>query len=335
MKQPEFADYVNLINNLFDRFIQEKGAELGWYSEKFTYNHKNMIVFMMLMQSRRISKFKTQWRWLECHPIQRQQLGFAQVPHRTTLSRRYKALYPVLQDLIAYIGQDAQVFDERFDQRHLYEDKSLFKAQGPVWHQSDRRVERVPAGLRHLDTDATWSKSGYHGWVYGYSLHLTCNQSGFPKLLQVETAAFSEKQAMESKETLILNDLQPETLAADNGYTQVMRIRRWAKAGVALLTPAAKWVNGRYAKAYHRFVQRPRMADLLKQRRTAIEPLFDLIAKIIGATANHKQLPLQRLSNVRTCIGLAVLSLQIAMLANSIWSLPTLRSISTIMGAFA
>jgi hypothetical protein len=30
----------------------------------------------------------------------------------------------------------------------------------------------VPAGLRNVDTQSTWSKSGYRGWVQGYRLLL-------------------------------------------------------------------------------------------------------------------------------------------------------------------
>ncbi len=109
------------------------------------------------------------------------------VPARTTLSRRYKALYAVLQDFIAFLGTYAEELDPRLTSADLYTDKSLFKAQGPVWHQADRQAGRIPAKLRHLDTDGSWSKSGYHGWVYGYGLHLVNNRVGFPKLLHVET----------------------------------------------------------------------------------------------------------------------------------------------------
>jgi hypothetical protein len=34
-------------------------------------------------------------------------------------------------------------------------------------------------------------------------------------------------------------------------------IRNWAKQGVILLTPAVKWVNGRFAQAYHRIIKKP------------------------------------------------------------------------------
>jgi hypothetical protein len=261
-------------------------------------------------------------------------LGWNRVPDRSTLSRRYKRLYPVLEELVRFLGQSSAALGNELKTDHLYEDKSLFKAQGPVWHQSHRQAGRIPDNLRHLDTDATWSKSGYHGWVYGYSLHLTCNQAGFPVLMTVETAAFSEKEAVARKESAIMQHLQPRTLGGDDAYTAAKRIRQWARQGVIWLVPALRWRNGRYAQAYHHFIQRPDVARLLRQRKTAIEPVFDLIAKLLGAMGNQKQLTIQRLPNVRTCIGLAVLSLQVAMLANNIWNLP-FRTIPTIQGAFA
>ena len=100
-----------------------------------------------------------------------------------------------------------------------------------------------------------------------------------------------------------------------------------------LVTPAAKWRRGRYAKAYHAYVKQPEQRALLQSRRTAIEPIFDLVAKVLGLSGSQKPLPVQRLANVRSCLALAVLTVQVAMIANSIWSLP-LRNISTLAAAF-
>ena len=66
---------------------------------------------------------------------------------------------------------------------------------------------------------------------------------------------------------------------------------------------------------------------------TLILQLPHLIAKALGTTGRQKQLSLQRLDNVRTCLALATLTVQVAMIANSIWGLP-LRNISTIATAF-
>ncbi len=52
--------------------------------------------------------------------------------------------------------------------------------------------------------------------------------------------------------------------------TKAMRIRNWKRDGVLLLTPAHKWVHGRFARAYHRFIQLPEMVRLMRNRRTSV-----------------------------------------------------------------
>lgn len=333
-QSPTLTDYVGLIITLFDHFKQYRAEQEGpKRGRPFSYAEEMFIVFFMLMQFRQVYAFKAQWRWLKKHPEMLRMLGWTTLPHRTTISRRYKALYEVVQEFVLFIGTYAWALDEQFSQTHLVEDKSLFKALGAVWHQSDRKAGRIPDKLRHVDTDASWSKSAYQGWVYGYGLHMTCNEAAFPALVQVETASLSENAVLDQKEAVLLERLQPHTVAADNGYTKAMRIRHWAKRGVILLTPALKWVNGRFAQAYHRFIKLPDVAQHLMKRRTSVEPLFDLIAKVIGANGTQKQLPVQHLDNVRSCLTLATLSVQIAMIGNSIWGLPY-RNISEMASAF-
>jgi hypothetical protein len=332
MDTPTLTDYIDLLFALFERFWQHHTARLH-QGHPFVYAQKALIVFFVVMQQRRIFRFKAQWRWLQRHTEMRKVFGLDAVPHRTTLSRRYKALYAVLQAFIAFVGRYAEDLDPRFTSEDLYTDKSLFKAQGPVWHQSDRKAERIPEKLRHLDTEASWSKSGYHGWVYGYGLHLVDNRVGFPKLVQVETATVAETIVIDHQAEQIIHDFAPATVTTDHSYAKARRIRQWAKCGVVLLTPAWKWTKGRYAKSYHDYINQPEQRALLQSRRTAIEPIFDLVAKALGTTGRQKQLPVQRLANVRPCLALATLTVQVAMIANSIWGLP-LRNISTLVTAF-
>ena len=333
MVKPTFTAYVNLLFTLFEHFWQHHAAR-PHQGHPFVYEHKALIVFFIVMQQRRIFRFKAQRRWLKLHPERRQVLGLDEVPHRTTLSRRYKALYDVVRDVIAFVGQYGEALDPRFASEDLYTDKSLFKAQGPVWHQGDRKAGRIPEKLRHLDSDASWSKSGYHGWVYGYGLHLVGNRAGFAKLIQVESAAVSEKTVIDQQSDQLIADVGPATVTADNSYAQAVRIRQWAKRGVLLVTPAVKWTKGRYAKAYHASIRQPEQRTLLQSRRTAIEPIFDLVAKVLGISGCQKPLPVQRLGNVRPCLALATLTVQVAMIAKSIWGLP-LRNISTRAAAFS
>ena len=332
MVTPTFADYVELLFTLFERFWQQAAAR-SHRGRPFVYQHKALIVFFVVMQQRRIFRFKAQHRWLQHHPDLRQHISLPEVPNRTTLSRRSKDLYPVLQDFIAFLGQYAEDLDPQFTSQDLYTDKSLFKAQGPVWHQSDRQAGRIPDKLRHLDTEASWSTSGDHGWVYGYGLHLVDNCVGFPKWVQIETAAVAESDVIDQQAPPLIQHFRPATVTTDNSYAKARRIRQWAQQGVGLLSPAVQWVKGRYALAYHRYIQQPENADLLRCRRTAIEPVFDLIAQVLGTKAKQKQLPLQKLSNVRACLALATLTVQVAMIAKSLWGLP-LRNISTMAAAF-
>ena len=335
MDKPTLTDYVTLIFTLFEQFEQETMKQSTTKQGKpYTFAQKCFLVLFINMQYRRIYKFKAQKRWLDLHPEMLQLLQWERVPHRTTFSRRYKAMSESIAAFIEFIGQQASDLGDEFANHHLVEDKSLCKAKGPVWHQSDRQVGRIPDTLRNLDTDATWSKSAYQGWVYGYGLHITCTEQAFPKLAQVETASVRESVIIEEKSATILNQLQPVTLTADNGYTKVTRIRHWAQKGVILLTPATKWVKGHAAQAYHRFIKETDNQQRLRNRRTSVEPLFDLIAQVFGCQGSHTQLPVQKLLNVRSCLLLATLSVQIAMIMNSIWQMP-LRNVSHMRAALS
>jgi hypothetical protein len=332
MQAPTRADYVRVYFTLFECFEQEREKVIH-YGHPFEYADRVLIVFFTMMSVRRITAFKAQHRWLMSHLQIAIVLGFEQIPVRTTLSRRYKTLYPILQAFIAFVGGWAEALHPQFESHVLIEDASLFKADGPVWHQSDRLAGRVPENLRKLDQQASWRKSAYHGWVYGYSVHLTCNRSGFPKLVQVETASIAESQVLEEKKEALFA-LDPQAIVGDNAYGKAMRVRTWAAEGVVLLTPAATWKNGRYAVAYHRFIANAPYRNWLTRRKTAIEPIFDLLAKVLGTDNNHKQLPLQHVANVRSFLCLAVLTVQIAMIVNNAFGLP-LRQISNLLTAFS
>lgn len=332
MQAPTRADYVRVYFTLFDYFEQERGR-IAHCGHPFEYADQVLIVFFTMMSIRRITAFKAQHRWLMRHLHVAIPLGFEQIPHRVTLSRRYKTLYPTVQAFIAFVGRWAEALHPEFDSRVLIEDASLFKAHGPVWHQSDRLAGQVPEKLRNLDQEASWRKSAYPGWVYGYSLHLTCNRSGFPKLVQVETACLAESQILEQKKEALFA-LDPQAVTGDNAYFNAMRVRNWAAEGVLLLTPATKWQNGRYAAAYHQFTAPAPLVGWLKCRKTAIEPLFDLLTKVLGTANHHKQLPLQQLAKGRPFLSLAVLAVQIAMIVNNACGLP-LRQISTLLTAFS
>ena len=332
MDAPTRADYVRVYFTLFDRFEQAQPSATR-RGRRFTYAQRLLIVFFTCMLMRRITEFKAQHRWLVSHPADAQQFGFATIPHRTTLMRRYKRLAATVEAFVAFVGEWAEVVDAACASDVVVVDGSLFKARGPVWHQSDRAQGRVPEKLRNLDQDASWGKSGYHGWVYGYRLHLTCNLAGFPKRVQVTTGSTAESSVLDQQEEALLGGIA-EVVVGDNSFCKARRIRRWAKRGVLLVTPATKWRKGRYARAYHRFLKEPDVTGWLAARRTAIEPVFDLFRHVLGTKGLQKQLPVAGLPNVQTFLSLGVLAVQIAMLVNSIWGYP-FREVAHILAAFS
>jgi len=104
----------------------------------------------------------------------RQALGFERVPHRRTLERRLDATLPAAEAQVQALGQ--QILEEvepgPDDPQASAIEGRMYQAQGPRWHKRDREQGQVPAGLRNVDRESAWSKSGYRGWVQGYRLVL-------------------------------------------------------------------------------------------------------------------------------------------------------------------
>jgi hypothetical protein len=104
----------------------------------------------------------------------RQVMGFQRVPHRTCIGRRLSGLVPEAEQQIALLGERlVEEVQPQTDQSQVSAvDGRMYEALGPKWHHGDRKKDVVPAGLRNVDTESKWSKSGYRGWVQGYRLLL-------------------------------------------------------------------------------------------------------------------------------------------------------------------
>src|SRR5215475_9439596 len=103
-----------------------------------------------------------------------QELSFERVPHRRTLERRLDATLPEAEAQVQALGHqilaEVELGPEKPQASAI--DGRMYQAQGPRWHKRDRDQGRVPVGLRNVDTESAWSKSGYRGWVQGYRLVL-------------------------------------------------------------------------------------------------------------------------------------------------------------------
>jgi hypothetical protein len=83
MVTPTFADYVQLLFTLFERFMQQPAAHTH-RGHPFVYLHQTLIVFFIIMQQRHIFRFKAQRRWLDQHPELRLPIGLVEDYPNTT-----------------------------------------------------------------------------------------------------------------------------------------------------------------------------------------------------------------------------------------------------------
>jgi hypothetical protein len=94
------------------------------------------------------------------------------LPARRTWERRLAALPDTLPAQIGCLGRHlvARIQPWAACGRAVAIDSTVLRARGGVWHKKDREAGVVPH--TSIDTEAHWTKSGWHGWVYGWKLHI-------------------------------------------------------------------------------------------------------------------------------------------------------------------
>ena len=330
MKYPDLIEYITFLFFLLDEFstTAEKVAKRG---RPQTYPDASLIVFYAVMTLKGIPAMRAQQDYLFHHPLWLERCRLPACPSHVTLGRRYKALTPTLEAFTEYVATWSIATGGHFPQEVVYEDKSLFKAAGPVWHQKDRLKNQCPKGLRGIDKTATWSKSGYHGWVYGYGLHLTGTRRGFPVMFQVLPANVNERTVLDTKKEKLIHR-GTRCIVTDNGYVDKKRATAFAQAEVLLLTPKTTLDEANRLLGADPLYTATQVATYRAARKTAIEPVFDLLSKLLSVTGIHKPLPMRGL-DVSTFLGLGILLLQLSMLINVRCGIPT-RNVSHIKTCF-
>ena len=113
-------------------------------------------------------------------------------------------------------------------------------ANGGVRHKKHREAGIVPH--TSIDTDAGWTKSGWHGWIYGWKLHLVTTVAAVwislaARLTRADTADNTEPPAL-------LEGLPAEVHAVlgDTNYNDPEMFRQYEAQGQVLITTG----RGRY-----------------------------------------------------------------------------------------
>ena len=143
------------------------------------YADRLIIKALIIMIMRRLYTATSLLNFLEQETALTQQLRVLLIqddrfPARRTWERRLKALPDTLPQQIGCLGR---LLVERLHPwqdcgRAVAVDSTPLRAKGGVWHKKHRDQGVLPHST--IDTEAGWSKSGYHGWWYGWKLHLAC-----------------------------------------------------------------------------------------------------------------------------------------------------------------
>ena len=137
-----------------------------------TYSDKLFVKALIVMIIRRLYTAYALLSFLEQADPVAQQLRpllteHGRFPTRRTWERRFEKLPARLPALIGCLGRHLVTLLQPWAaQGHAAAvDSTPLRANGGVWHKKHRLAGEVPH--TSIDTEATWSKSGYHGWWYG------------------------------------------------------------------------------------------------------------------------------------------------------------------------
>jgi hypothetical protein len=150
-------------------------------------------------------------------------------PSRRTWERRLRAMPERLPAQIGCLGRSlvALLDPWRGGGRAAAVDSTPLRARGGVWHKKHRDAGVVPH--TSIDTEAHWTRSGWHGWVYGWKLHLVTTVAAvwIPLAAELTPANAADNETAPR----LLPELPPALrfLLGDTGYDDAeLRERCWA-----------------------------------------------------------------------------------------------------------
>jgi hypothetical protein len=275
------------------------------------YSNSGFLLFFIVMALKRIHAFKKMHTYMQSNY---KTFGFSSAPSRKTIRLRFKAMPIFIAALMPKIaesclGHRPALF--RFDLAFV--DKSVFRALGGIWHKKHMVLGVVPHPS--IDPDASWAKSPYHGWRFGYGLHLVCNAARFPLSAHVTTAAVKDYHVLDK----LFDPLKHLVGIAfgDAGYTATRYLKKLFLSTQILLLTKEKCLKtqDQFAKLYNSMRSTVHAALGYKQRKPSIEPLFALIKDLFSLT-KELQLPYKGIDKVNSYLMILSVSVQLLMIYN-------------------
>ena len=143
-----------------------------------------------------------------------------------------------------------------------------------------------------------------------------------PVMFEVLSANVNERKVLDTKKDKLI-ERGVRCIVADKGYVDKKRAAAFAEVSkVLLLTPKTPLAAANPLLGADPLYTATQIETWRAARKTAIEPVFDLLSRLLSITGAHKPLPMRGLPYVATFLGLGVLVLQLAMLMNHRCGLP-------------
>ena len=160
-----------------------------------------LAVLIMIAIVKKKKRKSAQFRYLvEIQRLIAEWTGEKRFPARSTYFRRYRRAHKLYRAAVRLQGELA-IKEGLVDPHDVAIDKSLLESLGEPWHKAEQRAGEIPAGV---DTEAAWSYSEYHGWLYGYSYEVVVSATPssvvFPLLASVNVASTSEMKSLSGED---------------------------------------------------------------------------------------------------------------------------------------
>lgn len=224
-------------------------------------------------------------------------------PSRRTWERRLRAVPEGLPAQVGCLGRHLVVLLDpwRGGGRAAAVDSTPLRALGGVWHRKHREAGVVPH--TSIDTEAHWTKSGWHGWVYGWKLHLVTTVAAvwIPLAAELTPANVADNE----QALTLLPELPPEVryVLGDQHYNDpAIRAACAAEGREVVATRRGKYPHRDDGVGVRRVFH--------ELRSRAIENLNEQFKGIFDA---HGQVPTKGLVNTRRFALGAVLVYQLTL----------------------
>ena len=269
---------------------------------KHSYSERSMVKVFVYGLIKGIYEFKTLHDHLEEKAEVQSWLGWQSIPHRTTLSRRFRALPEHLSGLISEVYQKF-VNSEQIQEDVMSVDSSLMQANGNIWHKKDREAGVLPS-CGNIDTEAHWGVNGCGEWTFGYRFYCLVNADAdlaLPKDVAVYAANIKDGQVFTDTLASSLSG-NTSVVLADGSYDEQPCYDLCDKKQISLIAPLEIKPNTppeRIERAT--LFNDPDVRQLFALRKVSVEPFQGHLKSLFDL----EQLPLKGLNNVRSLVTLA------------------------------